>query len=43
MLRRLDADRLENILIAFFRPGNTVRKNGWLEKYFPGVFTRREE
>ncbi|MEW6401471.1 MAG: diadenylate cyclase CdaA [Chloroflexota bacterium] len=43
MLRRLDAERLENILIAFFRPGNTVRKTGWLEKYFPGIFTRREE
>jgi len=42
MLRRLDPDRLENILIAFFRPGNPMRKTNLLEKYFPGLFTRRE-
>ena len=43
MLRRLDPDRLENILIAFFRPGNTIRKNDLLEKYLPRFFTRKEE
>jgi diadenylate cyclase len=42
MLRRLDPDRLENILIAFFRPGNATRRNGFLEKYLPGIFTRKE-
>lgn len=43
MLRRLDPERLENILIAFFRPGNTSRKDSLLEKYLPALFTRREE
>jgi diadenylate cyclase len=43
MLRRLDPERLENILIAFFRPGNIPRRNQFLEKLFPGLFTRKEE
>lgn len=35
MLRRLDPDRLENILIAFFRPQNEDNKMRWLERFFP--------
>jgi diadenylate cyclase len=43
MLRRLDPERLENILIAFFRPVNAPRKNNILERLFSGLFPRREE
>ncbi|CAG0967522.1 Cyclic di-AMP synthase CdaA [Anaerolineales bacterium] len=43
MLRRLDPDRLENILIAFFRPHGEKQKNSILEKIFPGWFSRRED
>lgn len=38
MIRRLDPDRLENILVAFFRTGD--EKPGLLERIFP--FVRRE-
>jgi len=34
MLRRLDPDRLENILTAFFRPGSTEPSKGMLPKLF---------
>jgi len=43
MLRRLDPDRLENILIAFFRPHGETPKNNLLEKIFPGLFTKKED
>jgi hypothetical protein len=43
MLRRLDPDRLENILLAFFRPRNGGRSTTWLEKFLPGLFPRKEE
>jgi diadenylate cyclase len=43
MLRRLDPERLENILIAFFRPSGAPRKNNLLEKLFSGLFPRKEE
>ena len=38
MLRRLDPDRLENILIAFFRPQGETRKSSIFERLFPGLF-----
>jgi len=38
MIRRLDPERLENILIAFFRTGN--EKPRWIERVLP--FLRRE-
>ncbi|MDD2923009.1 MAG: diadenylate cyclase CdaA [Anaerolineales bacterium] len=34
MLRRLDPERLENILIAFFRPQDEAHKLGWFERFF---------
>ena len=40
MIRRLDPDRLENILLAFFRPDK--RPAGILKRYFP-YFFRPEE
>ena len=43
MLRRLDPERLENILLAFFRPRNGGRSTTWLEKFLPGLFPRKEE
>lgn len=43
ILRRLDPERLENILLAFFRPGNKPRSYEFIEKIFPGLFKRKEE
>lgn len=43
MLRRLDPDRLENILTAFFRPNGETHKPNLLEKIFPGLFPRKED
>ena len=38
MIRRLDAERLENILGAFYRPtGRTKGLRGFLERFFPGL------
>ncbi len=42
MLRRLDPDRLENILTAFFRPNGEAHKPTFLERLLPGLFTRKE-
>lgn len=37
MIRRLDGERLENILRAFFRPARPPGKlAAWLERFFPG-------
>jgi len=41
MLRRLDPDRLENILTAFFRPNGELHKSNLLERIFPGFFPRK--
>jgi len=43
ILRRLDPERLENILLAFFRPGNKPRSYQLAERIFPGLFKPREE
>jgi len=43
MLRRLDPDRLENILIAFFRPHGETRKLNLLERILPGLFPKKED
>lgn len=43
MLRRLDPDRLENILTAFFRPSSTEQRLGFLSRLFSGRFRRKEE
>ncbi|WKZ34919.1 MAG: diadenylate cyclase CdaA [Anaerolineales bacterium] len=43
MLRRLDPERLENILIAFFRPNGREYKPNLLERLLPGLFHRRED
>jgi len=41
MLRRLDPDRLENILTAFFRPNGKAEKINPFERIFPGLFPRK--
>ncbi len=43
MLRRLDPERLENILIAFFRPHGKDHKPNFFEKLLPGLFRRKED
>lgn len=43
MLRRLDPDRLENILTAFFRPHGETQKANLFERMLPGLFSRRED
>jgi diadenylate cyclase len=43
MLRRLDPDRLENILIAFFRPHGETHRASIFERLFPGLFTKKED
>ena len=43
MLRRLDPDRLENILTAFFRPNGKAEKLNPFERIFPGLFPRKED
>lgn len=43
MLRRLDPDRLENILTAFFRPSSTEQRLGFFGRLFSGRIRRKEE
>ncbi len=43
MLRRLDPERLENILIAFFRPNGREYKPNFFERLLPGLFRRKED
>lgn len=43
MIRRLDPDRLENILIAFFRPSSGVTRTNMLTRLFPHLFPRKED
>ena len=42
MLRRLDPDRLENILTAFFRPNGKEYKSNIFERILAGLFSRKE-
>jgi diadenylate cyclase len=40
MIRRIDPERLENILIAFFRPDTTIPQRIWLQRFFPYLFRK---
>ena len=42
MIRRIDPERLENILSAFFRTDATLPQRAWLRKIFPSI-KRKEE
>jgi len=41
MIRRIDPERLENILMAFFQPLRSESGNRWLERVFPHLMARR--
>ncbi len=43
MIRRIDPDRLENILLAFFRPSAMQHSSRWYARLFPFLFARRDE
>jgi len=43
MIRRIDPERLENILIAFFRPNTTTPQRVWLQRFFPYLFKNKVE
>ena len=42
MIRRLDPDRLENILTAFFRPNGGSQAGKWYQQMFPYLFKRKD-
>jgi diadenylate cyclase len=41
MIRRLDPDRLENILSAFYRPER--QRKGFFQRHFPYLFPQDEQ
>ena len=43
MIRRLDAERLENILTAFFGTDSNSREKNIIKRFFPYLFPRKEE
>jgi diadenylate cyclase len=43
MIRRIDPERLENILLAFFHPSGGESNNRWFGRLFPYLFTRKDE
>jgi diadenylate cyclase len=42
MIRRIDHERLENILVAFFRPEAVTPQRVWLQRFFPYLFRKDE-
>jgi len=40
MIRRIDPERLENILAAFFIPDTTTPQHIWLKRFFPYFFRK---
>ena len=42
MIRRIDPERLENILIAFYNPETTTPRRIWLQRFFPRLFEKEE-
>jgi diadenylate cyclase len=43
MIRRIEPERLEKILAAFFRPEATTPQRIWMKRFFPYLFKRKEE
>jgi diadenylate cyclase len=43
MIRRIDPERLENILSAFFRPDITTPQRIWLRRFFPYLFKGEDQ
>jgi len=42
MIRRLDPERLENILTAFFQPDGNVQQSKWFRQLFPYLVQRKD-
>jgi diadenylate cyclase len=42
IIRRLDVERLENILIAFYSP-EKIREGNFFQRHFPYLFPRKDE
>ncbi len=42
IIRRLDVERLENILIAFYNPEKSLEEN-FLQRHFPYLFSHKDE
>lgn len=42
MIRRIDPERLENILVAFYKPETTTPRRIWLQRFFPYLFRKDE-
>ncbi len=42
MIRRIDPERLENILMAFYRPMTTPQR-GFFERFFPNLFHHKDK
>ena len=43
MIRRIDPERLEKILAAFFRPDTTTPQHIWMKRFFPYRSTRKDK
>ena len=43
MIRRLDPERLENILTAFFQPNGNAQQSKWFRQLFPYLVQRKDE
>jgi diadenylate cyclase len=43
MIRRIDPERLENILLAFFHTSTNDHNSRWFHRLFPYFFTRKDE
>ena len=41
IIRRLDVERLENILVAFYSPDNALKEN-FFQRHFPYLFPRKD-
>jgi diadenylate cyclase len=42
MIRRIDPERLENILVAFYQSSTTMPRRLWLQRFFPYAFRKDE-
>jgi diadenylate cyclase len=42
MIRRIDPERLENILVAFYNPQMAIPRRTWLQRFFPYLFRKDE-
>jgi diadenylate cyclase len=42
MIRKLDVDRLENILMAFFQSNGSSGQSRWYKQLFPNLFRSKD-